>query len=496
MKLTITHPSLATVEATDTELFELRTALTYSNTAIAHDIKRHYNNMWMRRKNPERWQAYLDEMKGKAKRTLVMDGPSIRPGNIPYISFMRPTISNLVSYPTPKTIPWQKKLPFELHPYQEDSWQKLIAVRHGNVELCTGAGKSAIILKLFRETGFRTAVIAPSKSIFNELKTKFEYHFGKGQVGAFGDGKKVLNKRVTICISDSITNIKPGTEEWDFFSGLDCMMVDESHTFGAETLETICYGVLAAIPYRFFFSGTQTRGDGAEKLLQSIIGETVCVLTTKEAIEKGYICYHDYRIVHIESSNPNFNDSDALAMKRAHFLKNRNICHFVAKLANAAGEKKLQTLILVEELEQISMLIPLLKVPYAYAHSEKKAQRLLELGLEKVDPAESVEKFNKNEATVLMGTKCISTGTNIYPTHNTLNWQGGASEISTKQGPVGRSVRLGNQNPWSAKCEPKTKCTIWDFYVYDIPIMARHIEERMVFYSESGTEIREIRLPK
>jgi len=500
MKLTIVHPSKAIVEANDGELTQLRKELTYTNTAIAHDMKRHHNNIWMRRKNPEGWQAALDELKRRAKRTLISEEDDklwIRPGNIPYLLSQDLQIDNNVVYPVPKKVAWKNMLPFKLHAYQEESWKKLLAAKHANVELCTGSGKSAIILQLCRETGFNTAIIAPSKSIFNELLEKFEHHFGKGMIGKFGDGKKVLGKRFTLCISDSITNVKPGSEEWDFFSSLDCLMVDESHTFAAETLETISYGVLANIPYRFFFSGTQTRGDGTEKLLQSIIGQTVHVLTTKEAVDGGFICPHDYRIVSIESSNPNFNDSDALAMKRAHFLKNRNICAFVAKLANAeATLKRRQTLVLVEELEQIAMLVPLLQVPYAIAHSEKKAQRLQELGIEKVTPNESVEKFNKGEALILVGTSCISTGTNIYPCHNTVNWQGGASEIRTKQGAVGRTVRLGNQNPYANRCEPKPKAVIWDFCVYDCDIMVRHLEERLVYYSDSGSEIKEIKLSK
>ena len=47
--------------------------------------------------------------------------------------------------------------------------------------------------------------------------------------------------------------------------------------------------------------------DGTEKLLQSIIGKTVNKLSTKEAIDGGFICPHDYKIVSIESSNPNYN---------------------------------------------------------------------------------------------------------------------------------------------------------------------------------------------
>jgi superfamily II DNA or RNA helicase len=497
MNITIETPSRAVVRATSDELDTLRKKLTYTNTAVQHEAKRHYNNFWARRKNQKQWEATLEEIKSRVKRTLVFsDGDTyIRPGSIPYVSGLDVTVQNKIEYPKPKAIAWFKPLPFELYPYQEESWQKLLLAKHANVELCTGSGKSAIILKICRETGFRTAIVVPSKSIFHELLKKFEYHFGKGKVGALGDGRKSLGKLFTVCISDSLCNIKPGTEEWEFFSTMQMMVVDESHTFAAETLEDICFGVLKDIPYRFFCSGTQARGDGTEKLLQAIIGETVCTLTTKQAVDGGYICPHEYRIVKVESSNPNFNSSDALSMKRAHALKNRNICAFIAKLANAeAAVNKRQTLVLVEELEQIAMLVSLLKAPYSVAHSEKKPERLLELGLLKVDTAESVEKFNKAEAMVLIGTSCIATGTNIYPVHNCVNWVAGASEIRTKQGAVGRSVRLGSQNPWASRCTVKNKVIIWDFEVFDIDLMVKHLETRLEYYRESGSPIVSINL--
>ena len=497
MNVKIINPSQAFVQATPDELSRLNKELTFTNTSVAHDIKRHYNNFWLKNKDKEKWEETLEELKKRAKRTLVFDevGTFIRPGSIPYLSDMSLSVENEIKYPIAKKIAWAKPLPFELHPYQDIRWKKLLEVRHGNVQLCTGSGKSAIILKICRETGFKTAIIAPSKSIFNELLEKFEYHFGRGAVGTFGAGKKKLGKRFTICIGDSVANIKPDTEEWDFFSNLDMVCVDESHTWGAETLENICYGVLDRIPYRLFFSGTQTRGDGTEKLLQSIIGQTVYTLTTADAIRGGYICPHEYKIVKIQSSNPNFNDSDALSMKRMHALKNRNICAFIAKLANAeALIHKRQTLVLVEELEQISMLLPLLKVTVSVAHSEKKPDRLLKLGIPRVDTTESVNKFNKAESMVLVGTSCIATGTNIYPVHNMVNWQAGASEIKTKQGAIGRSVRLGTQNPWAINCTAKNKATIWDFEVFDVDLMVRHLETRLEYYRESETTIVRVNL--
>lgn len=484
------------IDGSAIDIENLTKVLSYTNTAAQHDVKRHYNNKWLRNRDKNAWQNRLDELKTYVHNTLIFEGDNkkfIRPGSIPYLDDK--TSINSISYPQPKKMPWAKPLPFDLHEYQGSSVEKLIEVKHGNVELCTGAGKSAILLKVCRETGFRTAVIAPSKSIFYELLEKFELHLGKNNVGTFGDGKKKIGKRITICIGDSVANIKRGSKEWDFFSNLDMLCVDESHTWGADTLESLCHGIFANIPYRLFMSGTQTRGDGTEKLLQSIIGKTVHKLSTKEAIEGGYICHHDFTIVDIESSNPNFNSSDVLEMKRIHFLGNRNIAAFIAKLANStASVYGKQTLILVEELSQISTLSKLLTVPFAYAHSESKPERLAELKLDKVIPAESVEKFNKNEVKVLIGTSCIATGTNIYPTHHTFNWVGGSSEIKTKQGTVGRSVRLGGQNPWNNKCIPKETCKIFDFNVLGVYVLENHLKDRILFYRDSGTEIRRIKL--
>ncbi len=351
------------------------------------------------------------------------------------------------------------------------------------------SGKSFILLKLTRELGLKTCIVVPSKSIFEELLTSFEHFLGKGKVGALGAGKRSLGKQITIAIADSLVNLEVGTEEYSFFHEMEVFLADESHTLPSETLESVCHGVLSEAPYRFFFSATQVRNDGSLPLLQSIIGKTVCSLTTEEAIKGGYICPHEFRIISVESSNPSFESTDALEQKREHFLKNKNIANFSAKLANSMANAGKGTLILVTELAQISILAPLLTVPYAIAHSEKKKDRLEELGIEKVDNAESVEKFNKGEVKVLIGTDCIATGTNIYPCHNVINWVGGSSPIKTKQGAVGRAVRFGRSNPWAEKCLPKDKAIIYDFNVLDNYTMNKHLEARIESYLESGKDL-------
>jgi superfamily II DNA or RNA helicase len=490
MKLSITSPTKAFLTSyTEEELSSLRKFLTYTNTSVQHLIKRHYKNFNWKSRNPDSWQTHLEGLQKDLKKTLVFREDVkfyIRPGSVPYLTGFEVEVENQIVYPKIHKIPWKNPLPFTLHPEQDETWQGFIESKHANASLCTGFGKSAIILKLCQEMGLNVCIVAPGKGIFNELVEKFEFHFGKKYVGMFGDGKKKLDKKFTIAISDSIANIKLDSPEYEYFSNLDVLIVDESHTFAAESLETICHGVLEKIPYRFFLSATQTRNDGSVPLLQSIIGKTVCELGTADAVKKGYICPHEFRIVSVESSNPDFEQSDPLAQKRAHFLNNKNIAQFIARLANAMATQGKQTLVLCEELSQLAMLAPLLKVPYALAHSEKKAERLAELGLEKVDVSESIEKFNKNEVKVLAGTSCLHVGVNIFPTHSTANWAGGASAIKTKQAAIGRSVRFGHSNPWASKCVPKDKAIIYDFDIENNFTMSRHLEARMECYQESG----------
>lgn len=478
----------------------LKIALTYENTGIKHQLKRWASNRYEQREDPVGWQIELDRLKGSIINTLVFKDEEgrdyIRPGSITHLPIYNSQIVNRVKYPIAKAVAWAHMLPFELYDYQIESFRKLATVRHGHVELCTGSGKSAIILKYCRETGYRTAILAPSTSIFDELFDKFEYHLGRVHTGRYGDGKKKIDKRFTVCLGDSLVNIQPGSEEWEFFSNLDAIVVDESHTWAAETLEKLCHGLFAKVPNRIFMSGTQTRGDGTVKLLHSIIGPCQYTLTTKEAIAKGYIHDHDFRIVELESSNPNYKNADILKMKRAHFLNNRNIAAFIAKFANATAAQGLQTLVLVQELSQISMLIPLLRpeTTYAYAHSQRSKLALEDTGLVPVDRNDAVERFNKNEVKLLIGTSCIGTGTNIFPMRNTFNWVGGSSEIVAKQGAVGRTVRLWKHNPWKDKCLQHEKKTIWDFDLSDINTFDHQLDKRIGFYSESGTEVKRIYL--
>lgn len=491
MKIIITEPTKAyLVDYSHEDLEFLSKNLSYRNTSIQFQLMKLKKNRWFKEKNFSGWVQAIKELESQIKTTLIFkEGDSfyIRPGSIPYLERTY-QIENQVNYPKAKLIPWNKPLPFEPYSYQSDAVERLLAIKHGAVSIATGGGKSAILALLTKKLGLKTVIVVPSKSIFFEVLELFETHFGKSKVGAFGQGKKDIKKDITVAIGKSVTMIKPGTPEWEFMSAKQVLVWDESHLSGAEELQKACHGVLKGAPYRFFLSGTQTRGDGSIPLLQSITGPVVSEFSTAEGIEGGFLNKLEFRILPVQSHKPNYFVSDPMTMKRVHLLRNPNVLDVAAKIANSSantlGES---TLILVEEIDQIAELAKRLTVPFTYVHGGSlKKDEAEKLGIENRDMKEELLKFNNGEVKVLIGTDSISTGTNLFPTHNTINLQGGSSEISTKQGVIGRSVRLLSKSKFKDKHKPKDVSKIWDFDILNIDILEKQLAKRIGFYKETN----------
>ena len=493
MDIVIATPTKAIIKnATEAELQSIGRHLSYTNTSISFQLSQHKKNRWWKQRNPVTYAEKEQELQSALRGCLLeYDGKDhwIRPGTIPHLNITPSRVFNQVVYPDFKPILWKRKPAFEPYEYQKTAVERLMAEKHGNISLPTGCGKSYILLLLSKYMGLKTVVITPSKSIFNELLEEFQERLGKENVGGYGDGMKDVTKRITIAIGKSLTMLEPGTKAYDFFKEKQALLVDESHTFAAEQLNDVCHGVLADVPYRMFVSATQTRNDGTEKLLDSIIGRNVYEMDLRSAIDGGFLC--PLRFAILSTTSPDLRRIDDPAKcKRVHFLYNRNIAELIAKIANASWTVKQQsTLVLVEELEQIELLTKLLKVPYAYVHSADK-KKAAEFGLEKVDLQESVDKFNKGEVKVLIGTKAIATGTNLYPTHSTVNWMGGSSEIVTKQGAMGRSTRRLEISKFKDFHVPKPYTMVYDFRVKGVDMLDKQLVKRAEFYKEAGGEIR------
>lgn len=483
---------------------QLSSELTYTDLSVKYELNKARNSKWLFNKlGEEGWKEHLEELKAKQKQCLLFGDPDS--GLWTYSGLAEKLASrfkvpyqNRVFYPESKLIPWARMPEKEARPYQSQMLDLLLAARHGAVEVGTGLGKSFVILLLAKELGLQTVVMTPSVSIAGQIHKEFLKHFGQKYVGQFFDGKKDSKKLFTIAVDDSLTKIEEGSEHWNRLKKAQVFIADESHLCPAKSLSKVCFGLLANAPYRFFFSGTQLRNDGLDLLLQAITGKIVFRMTVKDGVDQGWLAKPMFRMIPVTSDVDYFR-SDPNEMTRAHLYYNPTVCAKAAEITNLMVEEMgRQVVILVKEVEQLSYLLPYFRHPVKFAHGGVTATTYHPNGKvkkqgnrEKIpeeywesDPNDLVERFNRKEFPILIGTSCITTGTDIQTVEAIVYLQGGKSEIQVKQS-IGRGTR---------KPEGKTDCYFIDFDVTNIESLHRHAEGRREIYEDVYPDFEELKL--
>lgn len=483
---TIESPTFLRISNLDNELDKIDKLLTYKSDQAEFAYKKFKNNKWLYNRMG---QVAFAEREKELKEAITVKllnfdkhGTWTYSGLLPLLKSKYPNveINNNVNYLESEILPW-KEIPPPLRYYQNEALEALLKAKHGAVSMSTGVGKSFLLLNLAKKLGLKTVIITPSTNIAEQLYSLFTRFLGKGRVGMYGGGKKIAHKLITVAIDDSLTRIQPGSELWDEFSKTQVLAWDESHTSSASTLREVCFGLLRDVPYRFFVSGTQTRNDGSELMLQGIIGPIAYEYNTKRAVDEGFLAKPNFTIVQVESDN-DYESVDANAMTRKHLFYNDNVNRTASSYTNLfVKEFKQQVLILVDEIEQFARLYPYFQFPVQFAHGplNESQKKLIDEKFHNVDNFKLVERFNNKEFPILVGTSSVSTGTDFTTVNTIILIQSGKSEIKFKQA-VGRGTR---------KAEGKDKFNVIDFDVTNIPILHRHSQERIKIFQDIYPQI-------
>jgi superfamily II DNA or RNA helicase len=477
--LTIDSPTTLRIEGYEDKLRELESLLTYRDKAAEWTWRKAKKSPYLPIKLGDYFSDYLLDLQSKIKKKLLFEdekGHYTHSGLSRYIAeHFNDSVKDDITCPDLDRIPWFKTPDKSPRPYQIHAWDALLDVRHGAVEIGTGLGKSFIILMLAKQLGLKTLIMCPSKSIAGQLHKEFLRAFGKKYVGQFYGGKKDSAKLFVIAVDKSLSLVEEGSVHWENLQS-QVFIADESHLCPATTLAKVCFGLAAAAPYRFFFSGTQMRNDGADLLLTGITGPVVYSMTVREGVDQGYLAKPIFRMIQMDSK-VSFSSDDANEQTRAHVYYNPDVNRKAALLANHAFQAYGPVLILVEEVEQIAHLLPYFKFPCGFAHGglTKDNRDKVPAQFHDSDVDKLVADFNAGKLPILVGTSCISTGTDICANRATIYLQGGKSEIQVRQGPVGRSTRL---------FDTKKECMIYDFCIENIETLKRHAEVRAKIYED------------
>lgn len=460
------------LESTEAEHASLKSLLTFRDRQVEFLIARHKRNWRFKESGPVKWQLEMDRLKEQVHRCILfthdggagigVDNFSTYAGLVDDIIQAIPgtTCENQVLYPTFNSVPWDKVPQHENRYYQDEAKKALIEARHAAVQLPTGSGKSTVIRDIVHDIGLQAMVMAPTTSIARQLYVDFCKHFGKRWVGLYGDGRKEVGKKFTIGIAASLTRVERASLAWDYFSRTLVFMADESHMCPAETLEKVCANLLATAPFRFFFSATQTRTDGAELLLKGITGPVVYDKSFKELVDEGFLAKPHWKMVRCPSTHF-YHSDDALKMTQQHLFYSPFVLKKASVIINALVRRGQRVLVLVDEMEQFTKLLSLLTVEARFAHGgvTKDNRKKLPEKYWKSDPTELVEAFDRGEFPVLVGTSCVSMGTDILSPETVVYLQGGQSAIQIPQA-VGRGTRRGFVYPDTHR---KTQFNFIDF---------------------------------
>lgn len=462
---------------------EAKRFLTYRDTSVDYELRKLKKNVWARERDPEGWVARVEELERQREKVLLFEddhGKYTHSGLQQMVEqrFMLKT-ENLLTYPPARPLPWAVTPP-GLRPYQEEAKHFLLEARHSAVSMGTGLGKSFIIMHICRSLGLKAVVMAPLTSIAEQLYEDFSRYLGPKHVGFFGDGKKHTNKLITIAIGQSLARVEKGSKEYAALSQAQVFIADESHQTPAATLTRVCLDLLKDAPYRFFFSGTQTRTDGAMLLLKGIIGPIVFQMSVRDGVDQGFLAKPIFKFYQLTSDSPCM-DGDPNKMTREHLFYNPKVNALAGKITNGVIQGlDHSVLILIDEMEQFSKLLPHFRHEVGFAHGGvTKANRdKISADYHRSDPKKLVRDFNERRLRILVGTSCIATGTDIRAVKTLVYLRGGKSEIELGQG-LGRGTRLFEHGDYK-----KTTFNYVDFDVENIDIVHRHALSRAEMCSE------------
>ena len=452
-------PTRIGLQAPELDIKFLAAALTYTDPAVDGELKRLKKNRYFIQKyGYEVFAAKVEELKAKLKICLLerrgahyetMSGFAARLARLGYRCDREEAQDD-------DRLPWvlQRK-PNAARYYQTEACDAMKAATIGGfydldkgyhpiynaaISMPTGAGKSWIIEEMARYYGKKTIIMAPSVSIAEQLYDQAIAAFGPKRVGLYGDGKKQSDKQIVIGIAASLTRAEG--KHLEALKKCQVFIADESHLCPASTFEKVCTTVAADAEKRFFVSATQMRNDGTEILLEGITGPVVYKKTLRELVDEGFLARPRFFTV-ATTSPSSFWNGDWQDTANLHLWGNPVLHAKAAAIANRMVDiGKGPVLILVDHTAQFQHLIGGLRHEVGFAHGPLTAESKKEVQAEfqVVDNKALVGKFNDGELPILVGTSCITTGTDLRPTGTILYLMSGESEIKVRQC-IGRDTR-------------------------------------------------------
>lgn len=207
--------------------------------------------------------------------------------------------------------------------YQDFAVEAAAMHPRGVIKAPTGAGKTAIGARVIALHGKHALVVVPTIDLLYQYKQFLEEHLKfrtddgdtwSNKIGQLGDG--VVDPRpVTVAtIRTAAKALKVSYEKYEFgeyddkddttvnpadlrdwVQNIGTVVVDEAHILGAQTTYDLVTKIPA--PYKYGFSASPWRDDGADLMIEAATGPIIYKIGTDELVKGGFLVPPIIRVV-------------------------------------------------------------------------------------------------------------------------------------------------------------------------------------------------------
>jgi len=375
----------------------------------------------------------------------------------------------------------------EPYPYQTEILQTIDKNDRGIIKVATGGGKSLIAALIAAQLGKKTIIYVIGKDLLYQFHAFFSQCFDQ-PIGLIGDGQCQIHDiniasiwTVGQAIGMNKKNILLDSEDDEEevgknkYADIVKMMketkvhiIDECHMSACETIQQVYK--FSSPEHLYGLSGSPWRDDGADLLIESILGKYIVNISASRLIGEGYLAQALIRF-RVVPPYPTPLDRVYQSVYKKYVVENDARNGLVLDAAKTLVAKGYQTLVLFSSLKHGKILYDVFKQHMKCAILD---------GSNDKDEREAVKKDLENhKIDCVLASKIFDIGVDIPSLSGLVIACGGKSTVKALQR-VGRVIR---------KYPGKKFAVIVDF-IDQAPFLDNHSRIRYRIYkSEEGFDV-------
>lgn len=380
-----------------------------------------------------------------------------------------------------------KSLGKDPYPYQLEAVDAINKKDCGIIRLATGGGKTIVAALMTANFGKRTIVYVIGKDLLYQIHGLFQSLFDQ-KIGIVGDGlcdiqdinvasiwtigqAVGLNKTGIVDESDDEKDIDPQRYQdiREMMAGAKVHIFDECHVAACKTIQEISQNINPEHIYGM--SASPWRDDGADMLIECILGRTIVNISASDLITNGYLVQPIIKFLSVPKLEGLGKKPHFQTVYKKYIVENDVRNGQIIKGAEKLVEQGYQTLVLYNSVAHGASL---------YQALDKRLPCTLLSGKDNAEVRNAAKKnLEDGKIKCIVASKIFDIGVDLPSLSGLVIASSGKSSVRALQR-IGRVIR---------KYPGKKQSAIIDFYD-QAPFLRDHaIERRKIYCSEEKFQV-------